>query len=508
MNQERAHRLLHAGPVLLWWSALLLIWGGICPAAAPVIPERIAEVGGNAVSGEEMVSALLLHVAQPPLAAKVMRTFVRHQVFRQAARAAGLTVSAEDVAQRLTEWEEAVGGREALERENAAGGLRWYRLEAAVEDALLIDAVAHRVANVPRGTPLQPKALQDAVAEVERTAAVKLHGLGKPVVATVAGSDLVRADLIAFLVARLKPALLRAEAVQLVGHKLVLAEAAARGLKLTPLDEEKALGKLRRGVRRDYGATQGGVAVTLEGLLQGQGRTLDDLRGDLSFRANAFRLKMLAPQLTEEALRACYENERELYRIVRAQHVLFAYDERNPYGGVKAPIERRDAVLVLAREVWRGLQTDDGRVEAEAFARAVEKYSYCPSRAVGGDLGYLARSRALATVLLPAAYGLDRLVGPDGQARSPIRAAHEAVLEAVFALEEGMLSAPVVAPYGVHLIWRQESRLPQNWDGVRELVYDRQVVAATAALMKTLPEKHQVRWHWRPWRTASAGEGD
>lgn len=118
---------------------------------------------------------------------------------------------------------------------------------------------------------------------------------------------------------------------------------------------------------------------------------------------------MAGVQVTEEEAKAYYKENQSAFieeEAVRAKHILIE------------TIEEADKIL---KEIQSGL----------SFEEAAEKYSSCPSKAQGGDLGTFTKGRMV----------------PEFE-------------QAAFELEVGAISAPVKTQFGYHIIKVEEKSLP------------------------------------------------
>lgn len=125
---------------------------------------------------------------------------------------------------------------------------------------------------------------------------------------------------------------------------------------------------------------------------------------------------------SEEEIRKYYEQNR--YRFssparVRARHILIKIE---PPGEQDQRKEALSTIDIIRKKYERG----------DHFSELAEKYSQCPSRVRGGDLGYIQRGQ------LPEAFEM-----------------------VAFAMKPGQTSQPVETSYGYHLI-RVEERKPET----------------------------------------------
>jgi hypothetical protein len=477
--------------------ALLLLCGSV-PAAEGPLPARVASFDSVLITGPEVSEALVRFLADREVARVVGRAFVRHLMLTRRAEELGLTVGAEEVRARRQAWEAEAGGPEALRAEMARQGQRWCRIDASVRDALLIEGITRRQREAAGEGELSEEELQNMAVTLHKDFRPEFHGVRAAVVATVGGSDYTREDLLRFVVARMRPGVIRAQVDAYVAHRRLLHEAEARGALPTDLDLEKAESLMRQRLSRQNRQRAGSLHMTLEGLVAMQGLTMEELRQSVEFRAQAALLRMLSPKLTDRALAAFYKETKEEYLVLRAAHILAPVEPGKPMvpHGPDAPgweqaRERIDAVHAA-------LQNVEGypEVPAAVFERLAREHSGCPSAPQGGDIGFLARSAALARALPPRAYNLDLLRRGEGEAVSPIRAPHPDFIAVAYSLRDGEVSGPVRTPYGYHLIRRTETRRPSSWQALREVLHEQRLGRLSLELHRELQEKYPVTYHW------------
>ena len=178
--------------------------------------------------------------------------------------------------------------------------------------------------------------------------------------------------------------------------------------------------------RIDEIAQRVGSREALSERLEMMGMSEEKLRFELE---NGMRIEKFidkhsqVSEVTEEEARAFYEQNKEQFvqpERVRASHILIQVDANASTSEKEA--KRKEAERILA-EVKKGGD----------FAELARRYSACPSKQRGGDLGYFGR----------------------GQMTEPFE-------EAAFALKVGGVSGIVETQYGYHIIKltdRQETRV-------------------------------------------------
>ncbi len=152
--------------------------------------------------------------------------------------------------------------------------------------------------------------------------------------------------------------------------------------------------------------------------------------------------------VTEEQLRAAYDQDAPAATELRARHILLGY----PQGATQ---QQRDSVRARAEALRARIRSGES---FEALARQVSEDP--GSAAQGGDLGFFSR----------------------GEMVRPFE-------EAAFSLEPGEVSEVVESPFGLHLIRVEERRSPafdQVRADLRTRILNRRLVRADSALVAGL----------------------
>jgi len=190
---------------------------------------------------------------------------------------------------------------------------------------------------------------------------------------------------------------------QLVDERLLRGEIDRVGIGVSDAEVAARLDLLRQQV-----AARG---LGWEEFLAGSGRDEETLRGQVALEIGV--AKLVQPKVTGPALDSAFqERRRELDGTrLRVSHVLLRPDLALGEEAVERLLERAAAIR---REVLQGVLS---------FAEAARRHSVAPSRARGGDVGWITRQ------------------GPLG----------DAFAKQVYALAKGDVSRPFVTPFGVHL---------------------------------------------------------
>jgi parvulin-like peptidyl-prolyl isomerase len=152
--------------------------------------------------------------------------------------------------------------------------------------------------------------------------------------------------------------------------------------------------------------------LTIEQFLKESGQTEAELRAGMA--KELLWQAFLSSRISDEYLKRYYLAYKPFFDkvVVRASHIL-----------IRIPQAAKDIERQVARNKLRALRQDivAGKMD---FAEAAKKYSECPSKDNGGDLGYFPRKFVVL----------------------------EAFAQAAFALNVGQISDVVETDYGVHLI--------------------------------------------------------
>ena len=196
-----------------------------------------------------------------------------------------------------------------------------------------------------------------------------------------------------------------------------------RDEKLRPRDEEIA------AAERSLAQSLAARGSTLEDFQAARGWSADDLRRYLTWRIVWPRY--LRAELTDAALERYFNRHRAEFdgTLVRVSQLLLRLAPTATAGARRAALDKAQQIRA---EVAAGKLS---------FVAAVRQYSESPSREQGGDQGFLPRRGVMV----------------------------ESFARAAFALKVGETSAPVVTPFGVHLIHCTEIKAGHGaWAAARD----------------------------------------
>lgn len=207
---------------------------------------------------------------------------------------------------------------------------------------------------------------------------------------------------------------------QLIKRHLILQYLARNKSGASPEDVDLAVRRIVKQLQQQK--------LTLAEYLKRSGQTEGELRHTLAWQLGWQRF--IERYLTDQNLERYFGQHRRDFdgTELRVAHVLFAVAPRGDRAAT-------DKAAARARDVLAQIQTG-----TLSFADAARQHSAAPTGPGGGDIGFIAR-------------------------RQPMP---ESFSRAAFALERGQTSAPVVSPFGVHLIQCLEIKPgSQTWEQTR-----------------------------------------
>lgn len=226
---------------------------------------------------------------------------------------------------------------------------------------------------------------------------------------------------------------------QLIDRRLTCQWLRATGRGASSSEIELQLRRLERRLQpRD---------ITLADYLASRQMTEPELRRLLEWQIG-WR-KFLARYLTDENLAKHFNDHRREFdgTRMRVAHILFKVEGDGDSGTEQA--------IQHASEVRASIVAD-----AISFEQAAKRHSTAPTRAQGGEIGFIQRHEPM----------------------------HESFSRAAFALNEGDVSSPVLTPFGVHLIRCLEIEAGQRtWQDAR----DELTTAVTLYLFNWASEKER-----------------
>jgi parvulin-like peptidyl-prolyl isomerase len=197
-------------------------------------------------------------------------------------------------------------------------------------------------------------------------------------------------------------------------------------IPVNPADVSKEIEDLRQGLVKNKSS--------LEQFLKETGQTEQQLRADVVARLQ-WRAYMVA-KVPEPELRQYYSENKVFFDkvYVRASHIL-----------MRVPPKSSDAEKAAVRARLAGLRQDilAGKID---FAEAAKKYSDCPSKVNGGDIGHFPYKFAV----------------------------HEPFAKAAFALNKGDVSDIVETEFGYHIlkVTDRTAGEPSNFEAMKDWVRD------------------------------------
>jgi parvulin-like peptidyl-prolyl isomerase len=190
--------------------------------------------------------------------------------------------------------------------------------------------------------------------------------------------------------------------------------------------------------------------MSIDDALEKQGIPKEELREQVAFQVRL--RKLVESRVTEEETQKGIDEIKGELERVRASHILIATEDMSEEEAQKK-IEGIEKELRDAKDL------------KEAFAEAAGKYSDCPSKSKGGDLGPFTRGRMV-----------------------------KEFSDVAFSLEVGQMSKPVLTKFGYHLILLTE-RIPvddEKFEQQKEAVKLRFLQKKTVELVNEITESAEV----------------
>ncbi len=196
-------------------------------------------------------------------------------------------------------------------------------------------------------------------------------------------------------------------------------------------------------------------------------RQQERIWGNVNYQKNLVRHLAVIEMLNAEAKKAGYDKDKEfaqlwgyerqrylmsLYNkefsenmksnkeydipVVRARHILFKVPSHLPKGKKNVPVTKKEKDKLYADALKKAQKVHGEIRDGGDFSALAKKYSDCPSKSKGGDLGYFTRKNMMV----------------------------EPFSAAAFAMNPGQVSNPVKTRFGYHLILvdKKENVTPQT----------------------------------------------
>lgn len=351
---------------------------------------RIAARGLDAtITFGELEELLVRREARSPDGRAALRQLVEATALELLAKERKLEVSERQLEARWNEIDE------STRAQGYPGGLADYLRETEVDPlvfrrylglSIVHETLARRDLGIPPGDPItgeQQAQWLEAIL-VEREYEEQAFPWSDGIVARFAGAEVTRDALARHLREQLPPAALREAGYELLLERRALAR--MPDLSEPALEQAVAAEVERRRARAEADAAFQGLSY--EELLRAQGLTLEIVRADPAVRATALAYLWVERKYDGDALRAVYEQERELFESRHGEGVevwillLKAAQFRNDLN--PRTFEQAELELQKLRAEIEGL---------EDFARLASRQSEDPvSREKDGCVGIVRRA--------------------------------------------------------------------------------------------------------------------
>ncbi len=417
---------------------------GLIPVELPPVLVRFAD---GEVRAEDLRAAVLEEAGNSPHRYELPRGFLNHVMIRLDRRHLGLPWPREaQLQQRMRQSAAAVGGREVLEELLARSNLTHSdAARSAMMEMMLENIVRYRHGMKP-GERIMPNEIKAVLEMLRERYQPQWRGLQSPVVAVVGGQHFAAGDVVDYCLAHGRDDVVQATLDGVLNDALLHAEAKRMGIDPAG--------------RRD----------------------------------TALLEAMLGPLLTPESLRQYFQVRRDDFALVQTAYIFCPFpqplDPQHP--DKPSQVEGIEAARQRARNIYLRLRQG----EFASFAEAARQESRCPTAALGGKLGYLARNLSVAHGIPPEAYRLDYIPGPKGRI-SPIRVPPEATfLQVLDTLKKGEYSKPVKLVDGYALIQRLETRYPAGADAILPFLKKYRLASENIRLLQALRKHGAPEFLW------------
>lgn len=235
----------------------------------------------------------------------------------------------------------------------------------------------------------------------------------------------------------------------LVTQKLIMQFIRDENIEASQADVEAELNK----VRKDAQANPELQGQTLEEVLESHGGSIEDLKRDITISLSLE--KYLEKDLSDQKIKAYFEENKSAYdgTEIKASHILV---NTQNMGTEKELAQAREKINKAKAEVDAG----------KDFAEVAKRYSDCPSKEQGGDLGFFERK---------------------GQMVEPFAAA-------AFSLKKGQVSDPIETQFGYHIIKVTEIKKGQdiNFDDIKRNAKVDMMSESLNVLLNELKQKAKI----------------
>lgn len=436
--------------------ALLFACSAVPAPLAPAQSSRFAAVfgEGGSISWTEFYLELARRHRGKQLGKDALNHLIEKQIVTLEAAHREVSVAAAEIDQRVALLEKQLAGRDlSLDKHLADRGLTLAEFRDYVRLSILYDRLARHDLGLASTDTLSADNRQLWLREKQRQhgATTDMSKIPPGVAAIVGGQQITLGELGKTMARNLvedeRHSLLR----QMVAYRLLRQEAERRDIEITEADHDAAIERKRQELATDPQYVK--LGLTLEKMLQAQGRSLEDLRQGEVFRAEVLIGALGGRLFPTEQLEAAWKKDILLWQgrigSSRETHRLFV---------AGPPRRSKEKAKQLLASLASRIRT------REDFAAAARRFSEDKnSKRRGGNLGFLHRKE----------HGLD-----------------ERLLATAFRLPLGKVSDPCEDGGGYSLVLVTEIR-PGPTGAARWATMRRWKVAAW---LRDLVEKANVRF--------------
>ncbi|GEM_PF-3012063 len=397
----------------------------LSPPFAPFPPQEpryAIRFEGGSVTWDEYHLELARRYRGRPIGRQALDHLVSRVLFQREAARRGLAKDPEAVASRLALIESRLkkNGKK-LGPYLRGRGLSRKEFDEYLQLSIWTEEITRRDMGLEAGAAIRPEMIRLWVKEAERRQGVVRDPAKLPsqVCARIGDREISLVELGRTMDRNLVAKDRRAVLKQMAAFRLLAREAERRGIRIEAADIEERLAKIAEETAARPEMKKAGL--DLEALLHAQGRTLEDLKHEDAFLARVYAAKLGGVLFPDEAVRKAFRGERGKW-LDKVGPARLAWRIFLRTGPGRSTEEAKKILRDLARKI-AGIESF--RVHARRFGEGSE------ARVAKGRLGWLHRAEE----------------GWDPR-----------MLEALFALRRGEVSAPVEEFGGVSLLFVSDLR--------------------------------------------------
>ncbi len=449
-QKDRSHPVL-----LLLFTAISVVFRGWAAEPAPpadrhrIIPDVLVKLPHSTISARDFRRAIQDAATRNPAMFQLGESFLQHSIFiMEAVRLSLKAPTPEAIQARIQQRENEAGGPRSLKVRLADSGLTRADLRRMIREELLFEAITRLHHGMPLNAEIDRKKTLKTFNDLRREYAPVFHGMNlEQRAATVGGINFTADEIVDYILQWGREKTLSGILDMLVGQRLVLDEAKARGLDIDGLSARQILNSL------------------------------------------------FAPQLTKASLKKYMRGCRDKFTLVHAAHIFCAFDRKPGQAYHRQPgvdTQTLTDTRMRAEAIYEHLK--QGEI---SFADAARKYSNCPTASQNGELGFLADAFSVKLGLPARAYALDMIRTSTGL-HSPISSPpYPEILETARSLKNDEFSKPIQTPTGYSIVKRIGTRTPRNFQAMLPYLRRRRLIELHEQLLTRLREQG-VKYIWSP----------